>query len=206
MKRLFLFSVLALSLVSFSAGSFAQDGTKKMIEEPGETMVIEMTDKKIVLKGTVVMTATVKALNVKERLVVLADAEGNVRIVEAGPKVKNFDQIAIGDVVTTEFYESVALQIAAPDAEPMKTEDIEVITAAKGDKPGMVAIGIVSEVVEVVGVDRDYNILKYRAPGKQVAILKVDPSVSDLSKLKPGVKILVTRTEAVAVSVDKPKP
>jgi len=204
MKRLFLFSVLALALVSFSAGSFAQDGTRKMMEEPGETMVIERTDTKLVLKGTVVMTATIQALNVKERLVVLADAEGNVRVVEAPPEVKNFDQLAIGDVVTTEFYESVALQIAAPDAAPMKTEDIEVITAAKGDKPGMVTIEIVSEVVEVVGIDRATNMLKFRAPGKQVDRVKVDPKVSDLSKLKPGKKILVTRTEAVAVSVETP--
>lgn len=204
MKRLFLFSVLALALVSFSVRSFAQDGTKKMIEEPGETTLIEKSDKSVVLSGTVVMTATIQALNVKERIVVLADAEGNIRIVEVSPEVNNFDQLAIGDVVTSEFYESVALQIAEPDAKPMETEGIIVTSAPKGDKPGVVKIEIISEIVEVVGVNRKYNILRYRAPGKQVAILKVDPKVSTMDNLKPGKKILVTRTEAVAISVDKP--
>ncbi|MFA9409434.1 MAG: hypothetical protein ACERKJ_11465 [Candidatus Dadabacteria bacterium] len=204
MKRLFLFSVLALALVSFSVRSFAQDGTKKMIEEPGETTLIEKSDKSVVLSGTVVMTATIQALNVKERIVVLADAEGKVRIVEVSPEVNNFDQLAIGDVVTSEFYESVALQIAEPDAKPIDTEGITVTSAAKGAKPGVVKIEIISEIVEVVGVNREHNILRYRAPGKQVAILKVDPKVSTMTNLKPGKKILVTRTEAVAISVDKP--
>ncbi len=136
MKRLFLFSVLALALVSFSVRSFAQDGAKKMIEEPGKTTLIEKSDKSVVLSGTVVMTATIQALNVKERIVVLADAEGNVRIVEVSPEVNNFDQLAIGDVVTSEFYESVALQIAEPDAKPMDTEGITVMSAPKGAKPG----------------------------------------------------------------------
>lgn len=204
MKRLFLFSVLALALVSFSVRSFAQDGAKKMIEEPGETTLIEKSDKSVVLSGTVVMTATIQALNVKERIVVLADAEGNVRIVEVIPEVNNFDQLAIGDVVTSEFYESVALQIAEPDAKPMETEGITVVSAPRGAKPGVVKIKIISEIVEVVGVNRKYNILRYRAPGKQVAILKVDPKVSTMTNLKPGKKILVTRTEAVAISVQKP--
>ena len=204
MKRLLLFSVLALALVSFSTGSFAQDGTKKMIEEPGETIVIERTNERLVLTGTVVMTATIKSLNVKERIVVLEDAEGNVRVVEVSPEVENFDQLAIGDIVTSEFYESVALQIAEPDAKPIETEGITVMSAPKGAKPAAVKIEIVSEIVEVVGVDREHNLLKYRAPGKQVAILKVDPKVSTMDNLKPGKKILVTRTEAVAVSVDKP--
>jgi hypothetical protein len=204
MKRLFLFSVLALALVSFSVRSFAQDGAKKMMEEPGETMVIERTDKKLVLKGTVVMTATIQAINVDERIVVLADDEGNVRVVEVIPEVENFDQLAIGDIVTSEFYESVALQIAEPDAKPMETEGITVISAPKGAKPGVVKIEIISEIVEVVGVDREHNLLKYRAPGKQVALIKVDPKVSTMDNLKPGKKILVTYTEAVAISVQKP--
>ena len=204
MKRLFFFSVLALALVSCSVRSFAQDGAKKMIEEPGETTLIEKSDKSVVLSGTVVMTATIQALNVKERIVVLADAEGNVRIVEVIPEVNNFDQLAIGDVVTSEFYESVALQIAEPDAKPMETEGITVISAPKGAKPGVVKRERRGERGAGGGVNRKYNILRYRAPGKQVAILKVDPKVSTMTNLKPGKKILVTRTEAVAISVDKP--
>ena len=69
---------------------------------------------------------------------------------------------------------------------------------------GNFEVEIKSEVVEVIGIDRDTNMLKYKAPGKQVARVKVDPSVSTMDKLKPGEKILVTYTEAKAISVSKP--
>lgn len=210
MKRLFLFSVLAFGLVSFSVGSFAQqDGAKQMLEQPGKTgktMMVNKGDRKIVLTGTAVETLQIQALNVKERLVVLADMEGNlVDVVEVDDDVKGFDKLAIGDIVTIEYYESLALQVAAPTAEPLNTQDFTVVTEDTGKgKPGKIEVEIVSEVVEVIGIDRATNMLKYKAPGKQVARVKVDPSVSTMDNLKPGEKVLVTYTEATAVSVAKP--
>lgn len=210
MNRLFMFLVLALALVSFSAGSFAQqDGAKQMLEQPGKTgktMMVKEGNRKIVLTGTAVETLQIQALNVKERLVVLADMEGNlVDVVEVDDDVKGFDKLAIGDIVTIEYYESLALQLAAPDAQPLNTQDITVVTEDTGKgKPGKIDVEIVSEVVEVIGIDRATNMLKYKAPGKQVARVKVDPSVSTMDKLKPGEKVLVTYTEATAISVAKP--
>jgi len=50
MKKLLLFSVFALMVVSFSTGAFAQGGETKMMKK---------TDTGVELSGTVVMTATV---------------------------------------------------------------------------------------------------------------------------------------------------
>jgi hypothetical protein len=192
MKRLFMFSVVALTLVALTSGAFARDGETKMIKK---------TDTSVEVSGTVVMTATVQALNVKERLVVLADAAGNVQIVEAGPEVKNFDQIAIGDKVTTEFYESVALQLESPDAEPAAGEGMTVTTAPKGDKPGMVAIDVTSEVVTVEVIDKANKKVTVRRPDGNVATIKVDPAIGDLTKVQVGDKVRITYTEALAISV-----
>jgi len=195
MKKFLLFSVFALMVVSFSAGAFAQGGATKMVKK---------TDTSVELVGTGVMTATVQALNEDERLVVLADAEGNVQVVEAGPEVKNFDQIAVGDEVTAEFYESVAFQLAPPDAEPAEGEAMGVMTAAKGEKPGMVAIDVVSEIVTVEAIDKANQKVKLKGPDGKVATVKVDPSIGDLTKIKVGDKIRVTYTKALAISVQKP--
>lgn len=192
MKKLFMFSVFALTLFALTSGAFARDGETKMIKK---------TDTSVEVSGTVVMTATVQALNVKERLVVLADAAGNVQIVEAGPEVKNFDQIAIGDKVTTEFYESVALQLEPADAEPAAGEGMTVMTAPKGDKPGMVAIDVISEVVTVESIDKANRKVMVRGPDGSVATIKVDPAIGDLTKVKVGDKVRITYTEALAISV-----
>jgi len=195
MKKLLLFSVFALIVVSFSAGAFARDGATKMMKK---------TDTSVELSGTVVMTATVQALNVNERLIVLADSAGNVQIIEAGPAVKNFDQIAIGDKVTAEFFESVAFQIEDPDAEPAGGEAMGVMTAPKGEKPGMVAIDFISEIVTVEAIDKANQKVKLKGPDGKVATVKVDPSIGDLTKIKVGDKLRVTYTEALAISVQKP--
>ncbi len=195
MKKLLLFSVFALMFVSFSTGAFAQDGATKMMKK---------TDTGVELVGTAVMTATVQALNEDERLVVLADAEGNVQVVNAGPEVENFDQIAVGDQVVVEFYESVAFQLAPADAEPAEGEAMGVMTAAKGEKPGMVAIDVVSEIVTVEAIDKANQKVKLKGPDGQVATVKVDPSIGDLTKIKVGDKIRVTYTKALAISVQKP--
>lgn len=195
MKKLLLFSVFALMFVSFSTGAFAQDGATKMMKK---------TDTGVELVGTAVMTATVQALNEDERLVVLADAEGNVQVVNAGPEVENFDQIAVGDQVAVEFYESVAFQLAPADAEPAEGEAMGVMTAAKGEKPGMVAIDVVSEIVTVEAIDKANQKVKLKGSDGQVATVKVDPSIGDLTKIKVGDKIRVTYTKALAISVQKP--
>jgi len=195
MKKLLLFSVFALMVVSFSAGVFAQDGATKMMKK---------TDTGVELSGTVVLTATVQAINVNDRLIVLADSAGNVQIVEAGPEVKNFDQIAIGDQVTAEFYESVALQIADPNAEPVGGEAMGVMTAPKGEKPGMVVIDVISEIVTVEAIDKANQKVKLKGPDGKVATVTVDPSIGDLTKIKVGDKIRITFTEALAISVQKP--
>ena len=206
--RSLMFSVLALALLSFSSISFAQpEGAKKMLEQPGETgktMMIKEGDRKIILRGTAVETLYIQALNMNERLVVLADADGNlVDVVEVDDDVPNFDKLAIGDKVTIEYYESLALQVAAPNAQPLNTQGMTVMVE-DSDKPGKIDVEIISEVVEVIGIDRATNMLKYKAPGKQVARVKVDPTVSTMQNLKPGEKVLVTYTEATAVSVSKP--
>lgn len=208
MSRFFVFAVLAFGLLSVTSISFAeQDGAKKMLETPeetGKTMMMKEGDRKIVLKGTAVETYQVQAINIDERLLVLADMEGNlVDVVEVDDDVTEFDKIAIGDIIKLEFYESLALQIAAPDAKPLNSQDITVVTEG-GPKPGKIDVEIVSEVVEVIGIDRATNMLKYKATGKQVARVKVDPRISTMENLKPGEKILVTYTEAVAASVESP--
>jgi len=195
MKKLLLFSVFALIIVSFSTGAFAQDGATKMMKK---------TDTGVELVGTAVMTATVQSINVKDRFIVLADAESNVQIVNAGPEVKNFDQIVVGDQVTAEFYESVAFQLAPPDAEPAEGEAMGMMTAAKGEKPGMVAIDVVSEIVTVEAIDKSNQKVKLKGPDGQVATVKVDPSIGDLTKIKVGDKIRVSYTKALAISVQKP--
>jgi len=183
--------VFVLVVLPFSIISFAQDMEEGM----------EKTDSSIMFDKSIVVKATVEALNVNERKVVLRVETGNVEVVEAGPEVKNFDQIDIGDKVTAEFYRSVAIHLGPPDELPKERETKLHITAPKGEKPGLLAVDVVDVIATVGKIDKKNRMVTLIGPEGNSITAKVDPRVGDLEKIKEGDKLHVRYTEAVAISV-----
>src|SRR5262245_63062032 len=56
-------------------------------------------------------TATVESVNATSREIVLKGEKGNMMTIVAGPEVKNFAQIAKGDIVTVEYMEAAAVAL-----------------------------------------------------------------------------------------------
>lgn len=174
-------------LVSFSS-AYAQ--------EPGEGIQVV---------GAVQMTATVQAINESEREIVLANDQGDVQVVDVGPEVKNFDQIEIGDKLVIEFYESIALHLGSPEDKPEEGEAQVMMTAEKGEKPALVAVDVFEAIAEVVSIDKENRKVELKGPEGNVATVKVEPEIGDLTKIKVGDKIRVQYTEAMAISIQSPK-
>src|SRR5512136_2692956 len=61
-----------------------------------------------------VITATVVAVDLTNRIVTLRDAEGDVRDFRVSEEAVNLPQVKAGDVVTTTFYESIAVEVIKP--------------------------------------------------------------------------------------------
>ena len=61
--------------------------------------------------GTTKVTATVVAIDPATRTVTLKDKRGHVVDVEVGEEARNFDQLKVGDVVTTEYREAMSLSL-----------------------------------------------------------------------------------------------
>ncbi|MEM7009558.1 MAG: hypothetical protein AAF462_10530 [Thermodesulfobacteriota bacterium] len=195
MKTVFSILVAALLVISFSAQAFAE--VEEMVE-------MQKGPKGIKLVDAVVMTATVQALNLNERLIILGDDAGNVQVVEAGPEVKNFDQIELGDQVVIEFFESVALFLGSPADKPGESETQIMHTAAEGDKPGMIAVDVIEVIATVVEIDKENMKVKLKGPDGNVVTVKVDPAMGNLENIKVGDNIHARYTEALAVSVQRP--
>ena len=196
MKKLFSLSVFVLMLISFSICANAQEA--EMVE-------VEANKKGFKVIDVVVMQARVQAINVNERIVILADDAGNVQTVEVDPEVKNFDQIALGDIVTVEYFESVALFLGSPDDKPGESATQVVQTAEKGERPAMVAIDVVEIIATVEAIDKENRKVKLKGADGNVVTVKVDPSMGDLENIKVGDTVHARYTEAVAVSVTEPE-
>jgi hypothetical protein len=145
--------------------------------------------------------ATVTAIDAPKRLVTLKDKDGKETVVEAGPVVKNFDQIKVGDEVVVSYTEALAWQVkpASQGAPGVSTQD-QVQRAQPGEKPSgtigssttmtatITAIDLANDTVTITGPDGEPRTVKARNP-------------ANLRKVKVGDLIDITYTEALAVAV-----
>ena len=152
----------------------------------------------------VVVVAEVVAIDKAGRIVTLIVPNGNKVDIEAGDEVRNFEQIMVGDKVKVTYYESVAVYIGMPGAQPEAGATQTVERAAKGEKPGGVVVDVINVSAIVLGIDRMKRGLTLGLPDGRVVKSEVDPSVEAFDALKLNDSIHVRLTRAVAIAVEAP--
>jgi hypothetical protein len=169
----------------------AQD--KEPSEKPGVVMVEEAS-----------LTASVEAIDYGKRTVALKGPRGNVVVLKAGPEVKNFNQVKIGDRVTANYFESTAIFVRKPNEPPFAEEVSAVQLAAPGERPGVSAVETVEVTALVEEIDYKNRTVTLRGP-QRTATLKVDKNVKRFDEVKKGDELVVRHTEAMAITVQPAK-
>ncbi len=82
------------------------------------TQTENLTKPAAVASDTVEVQATVIAVNRPEREVVLRGEDGTTMGYVLDENVRNFDQINVGDTVTAEYYEAVAIAVEPASESP----------------------------------------------------------------------------------------
>jgi hypothetical protein len=192
------FSLIAVAVMSIAAGTaVAQTGGVAAVKsEPGKVTVAE----------AVRITASVEALDKAKRLVTLKGPEGNTFVVQAGPEVKNFDQIKVGDLVVARYVEALTLELKPGGGQIRERTERENAVAAKpGQAPGAAAGRQVTVIADVMSLDAAKQTVRLRGPQRTVDLKVRDPNQFKL--IKVGDQVEATFTEAVALSVEPaPKP
>jgi hypothetical protein len=172
------------------------------------------------------VTATVDAVDKKDRLITMTGPEGNTVVLKAGPKVRNFDRIKAGDDVVASYYEDISVVVTdAPsdgppmtkeegleedaeggmDAPPPATVDVEAgaAVAAKGAEPGAAVGDVVTINTTIEAVEYDTRIVTLAGQNGLSRRVKVGPEVA-IEQLKAGDGVTIQVTQAVAVDVQLP--
>jgi Cu/Ag efflux protein CusF len=148
-------------------------------------------------------SATVEAVDPATRSVKLKNSRGQERTITAGPEVRNFDQIKVGDTVTIEFVEALALELKkAKDGKLIvgKGEVKSLERSEPGMKPGGAATREVTAVADVVGVDSKKSKVTVKNDKGETFDLNIrDPE--QLKLIKKGDQVQATYTEAMAISM-----
>jgi hypothetical protein len=158
-------------------------------------------------ENQVTRTATVLKVDAAQRLVTLqGDESGKVVVIKAGPEVKNFSQIKVGDKVTATYYESIAYEVHKPgQITDMSTQTSSgMATAQPGQKPGAMAADMVRMTATIVSIDKKTPSVTLRTQdGDVVAIKVLHPE--KLDQIAVGDVAEIFLSQAVAITVDEVK-
>ena len=172
--------------------------------------VITTTPGKGTMANVAKLTASVEAIDAAARSVTLKGPRGNLTTLTAGPEVKNFGQIKVGDLVVVRYIEALTLELKKSGKELRSRSDREASEKAKpGERPAAAAGRQVTVIADVTAVDRKKQVVTLRGPNRTVELKLRDPEQVKL--IKVGDQVEATYQEAVAVSVEpapapKPKP
>jgi Cu/Ag efflux protein CusF len=154
------------------------------------------------------LSATVTSVDAATRMIGLKADDGSTGNYEAGPEVKNFPQIKVGDQVVVSYYRGIAAQVKPPGT--VASKDVEALdlatTAEAGQKPGAGVGTAIKATVVIEKVDTKANTVTFKRPDGTSRTLPVqsDEGKEFIKKLKTGDAVDVVYAEAVAVEV-KPK-
>jgi hypothetical protein len=148
-------------------------------------------------------SATVTAVDQASRRVTLTDnAGGGTFTVTAGPEVRNLPQLAAGDQVTVDYYQATTLSMADPSDPGEPVAGVVAGRAPEGATPGGAVAATESLVVTVESYDPDSGLAIFRTPDGFTRRAVVPPDLRSFAAQQgPGARVLVTMTEALAVTI-----
>ena len=190
MKTPKIYFLALVALIFISLNTYGQDTPERPARERMEL---------------VTMKGTVTELNKETREITLRDVDGNLATVTADDSVERFDEIAVNDVITFEYYKFLKAEFRKPTPEEI-AEPLVVMAEAgrapEGVDPAAVVGAVVKAVVSIEVLDRPNMTATVRGPkGNYVTIQMEDEAL--IVELNIGQVVILTYAEAVAVSLTK---
>lgn len=153
----------------------------------------------------VTTTAKVEAIDVENREVTLRGPMGEVATFVVDERVKRLAEVRVGDQVKAEYYAAVAAELREPTAEEKAAPFVLVEASArapKGTSPAGGSLRTFKVVATVEDLNPDTHTVTLKGPrGNRLAVRARD--VNNFNRLHLGDTIVVTYTEALAVSLNK---
>jgi Cu/Ag efflux protein CusF len=156
--------------------------------------------------ATIITTATVQKIDKKTREITLKKEDGTVVKMTAPAEVRNFDQIKVKDVVTTQLNSTLDLRLVKGASGEVAHAVQESSTRAKlGDKPSATATRVVASRSKVTKIDTATQAVTLEGQKGTSVVNVQDPEQFKLIAVGDMVDSIVTQTVAMSVSAPKKK-
>ena len=187
MKRLITLALLLVPVLAFAEST----------EKSG------MQDGRPYFQATESMSQTGKvvAINAATREVTVLVSKRDTVILECGPEVKNFAQIAKGDVVKAKYTETLTVHVEETGNPTMTTESNS-SSAKPGEKPHASQNDRLRFSATITHINKEHGSVTLKGyRGNSWELTPRDPA--NLDKVKVGQLVVFTYDAAVAASVEK---
>jgi hypothetical protein len=192
LKKTLIASLFASVGIAFAASAIAQVPAK---------MVPLAAD-------AVVLNASVDSVDVKNRIIVLKDANGNLMQMNVSKQINDLEKVKKGDVFVVEHAQAVAvgLTAAVKDAKPGVSGVHSITIAGKGSaKPFEETTDTVYATVKITSINTKTRIVTFTMPSGEKQKVKVDANVLGLDKFKVGDDVMVEFVDDTALGFITPK-
>ncbi len=153
---------------------------------------------------TIKVTGTITAIDAATRAVTVKGPQGKEVVFDAGPEVKNFAQMKVGDQVNVEFIEALTLELKKGGGLVVSaTEKAGAVAAKPGERPAGAVGRQVTVVADVIAVDAKTQVITLKGPQRTVDLKVADPE--QFKRIAKGDQVEATYSEALAIKVEPAK-
>jgi hypothetical protein len=145
--------------------------------------------------------ATVEAIEASTRSVTLKRTDGTYLSTVAGPEVKRFDEIKIGDKVTARYYDTLVVRVKQP-GEPDVASQVTGTTGSAQAVPGGTKAKQTTITATIAAIDQNTPSITFTGPNGWKYTSRVEDKAA-LAKVKVGDKVDIVWTEAMLVSIER---
>jgi Cu/Ag efflux protein CusF len=171
----------------------------------GATLASAAPKREVSASRSETITAKVKSVDQKTRMVTVTGEDGSETTFKAGDKVRNLKQVKPGDEVNATLYQTLTLWVLGEnEAAPELKTGTDVYRAPAGQKPAGTVASDLQGVATVEEIAKDQKSITLKGPrGNLVQLAVRNPK--NLEGVKVGTRIGFAYTEELAVDVTTPK-
>jgi len=156
---------------------------------------------KAVTQGEIVeVTAEIVAIDHDARRITLEDEDGEIEEIYAGPEVKRFDELKVGDEVTFRYYESIVSRIRKPGESAPTASGEPTLVRGTGPRPSATLSQQMSATVTITEIDANVPSVTVKTEDGRTMSFKIADK-ENLEGVKVGDRVDITYTAAVMITV-----
>ncbi|NCX14289.1 MAG: hypothetical protein EBW77_02865 [Burkholderiaceae bacterium] len=194
------FAILVLS-IGFSCTTLAQ--TKPAVVDPNKATIAAAGIDEVYQ----LVDAVVTKVDSKTRTVTLKDKDGTVTNFVAGPEIKNFPQIKVGDRLTVTHELAVVIELLKVNNQGIRSEvqTTSQTSAPLGSKPASVISNTTTIIATVIGIDRQKLTISVKGPKGKPDIYRIK-NAALLKDIAVNDEVKIVLYDAMAASFTAPAP